>query len=224
MIWLERFPDLTRHCAVLKESWKQQNAAETNAKPQSDHEFLPAALEIMEKPPSPGLRWLLLSAVRPVHDRADLVVRWQGRCRCNRQWQDHPVGQCQDHPAYRDRLCPRDPCTQRPACRGRPVAGRTGSHAGRGRRSAGGAGLMTAEVVAARNAALLRHMQGRQRAFRRAGRNTGRRCRSQGDLVRASIAEYEGERASLHPQRAEQRRRTGRIRRPKSASSAKRSR
>ncbi len=55
------FPNLTRHWAVLKESWKQQNLAQANAKPQSDHEFLPAALEIMEKPPSPGLRWLLLS-------------------------------------------------------------------------------------------------------------------------------------------------------------------
>ena len=60
MIW-ERFPNVARHVAILKESWKQQNEAQANARPQSDHEFLPAALEIMEKPPSPGLRWLLLS-------------------------------------------------------------------------------------------------------------------------------------------------------------------
>lgn len=55
------FPNLARHWAVLKESWKIQNKAEASAKPRTDHEFLPAALEIMEKPPSPGFRWLMLS-------------------------------------------------------------------------------------------------------------------------------------------------------------------
>lgn len=56
----ERFPTLTRHFAVLRASWAMQNEAARNRPPRSDHEFLPAALEIMEKPPSPGLRMLLL--------------------------------------------------------------------------------------------------------------------------------------------------------------------
>ena len=65
----ERFPALARHWAVLRASWRDQNARDSNVRPQSDHEFLPAALEIMEKPPSPGLRYLLLGA-----DLADPVI------------------------------------------------------------------------------------------------------------------------------------------------------
>jgi hemolysin D len=56
----ERFPTLARHWQVLRESWRAQNEADKAFKPKAEHEFLPAALEIMEKPPSPGLRWLLL--------------------------------------------------------------------------------------------------------------------------------------------------------------------
>ncbi len=56
----DRFPTLARHWQVLRESWRDQNEADKVFKPKAEHEFLPAALEIMEKPPSPGLRWLLL--------------------------------------------------------------------------------------------------------------------------------------------------------------------
>jgi hemolysin D len=56
----DRFPTLAKHWAVLRTSWGMQNEADRNKRPISDHEFLPAALEIMEKPPSPGLRMLLL--------------------------------------------------------------------------------------------------------------------------------------------------------------------
>ena len=47
-----------KHLSVLRESWRRQNQADRNRKPFAEHEFLPAALEIMEKPPSPGLRML----------------------------------------------------------------------------------------------------------------------------------------------------------------------
>ena len=56
----DRFPNLFRHLAVLRASWGVQNEADRRKRPISDHEFLPAALEIMEKPPSPGMRMLLL--------------------------------------------------------------------------------------------------------------------------------------------------------------------
>jgi hemolysin D len=59
-IFAERFPTLARHWQVFRESWRNQNEADQAFKPKAEHEFLPAALEIMEKPPSPGLRWLLL--------------------------------------------------------------------------------------------------------------------------------------------------------------------
>ena len=61
--WLSRcLPNLSRHIAILRTSWILQNEADRNKRPISDHEFLPAALEIMEKPPSPGLRGLMLMA------------------------------------------------------------------------------------------------------------------------------------------------------------------
>lgn len=49
----ERFPALARHWAILKASWRLQDEADAVAKPRTDHEFLPAALEIVERPPSP---------------------------------------------------------------------------------------------------------------------------------------------------------------------------
>src|SRR3954468_6759295 len=57
----ERFPTVARHLSVFREAWRQQNAADRARKPRLEHEFLPAALEIMETPPSPGLRWLMLT-------------------------------------------------------------------------------------------------------------------------------------------------------------------
>ncbi len=54
------FPNLAQHWRVLRVSWRSQNIADKAFKPREEHEFLPAALEIMEKPPSPGLRWLML--------------------------------------------------------------------------------------------------------------------------------------------------------------------
>ena len=55
-----RFPGLARHWSILRESWKEQNIADRLAAPRSDHEFLPAALEVIETPPSPARRLLML--------------------------------------------------------------------------------------------------------------------------------------------------------------------
>ncbi|KEO89089.1 hypothetical protein EH31_13710 [Erythrobacter longus] len=56
----DRFPTIAKHLAVFGEAWRGQNEADKAFKPKEEHEFLPAALEIMEKPASPGMRWLLL--------------------------------------------------------------------------------------------------------------------------------------------------------------------
>ncbi|BCM86709.1 biotin/lipoyl-binding protein [Methylobacterium indicum] len=55
----DRFPGFARHLAVLRAAWAAQDRTEHARRPISDHEVLPAALEIMERPPSPGLRALL---------------------------------------------------------------------------------------------------------------------------------------------------------------------
>lgn len=83
----ERFPTLARHWQVLRESWRWQNEADKAFKPKAEHEFLPAALEIMERPPSPGLRWLMLmtcglmvlALIWAVIGRVDVVATAAGK-------------------------------------------------------------------------------------------------------------------------------------------------
>lgn len=60
MTLAERFPGLTRHWMVLRTAWRAQDEAARSRRERSDTEFLPAALEIIETPPSPGLRYLML--------------------------------------------------------------------------------------------------------------------------------------------------------------------
>ncbi len=57
---LPRFPAFARHWEILRDSWKAQNIADGLTNRHSDHEFLPAALEVIETPPSPLRRNLML--------------------------------------------------------------------------------------------------------------------------------------------------------------------
>ncbi|MEL7218257.1 MAG: biotin/lipoyl-binding protein, partial [Pseudomonadota bacterium] len=83
----DRFPTLARHLGVFRESWRDQNAADEAFKPKDEHEFLPAALEIMEKPASPGLRWLMLltcglfvlALIWSIFGRIDVVATAAGK-------------------------------------------------------------------------------------------------------------------------------------------------
>ncbi len=64
-------------------------------------------------------------------------------------------------------------------------------------------GLQTVQIIAARNAALLGHVQGGSERLRMPAGTPNAITDTQDDFVRTSIAEYEGERASLIQQRAE---------------------
>ena len=197
------FPNLVRHWAIFKESWKQQDAAQASAKPQSDHEFLPAALEIMEKPPSPGLRWLLLSLCAlftitlawSFIGKVDVVATASGKVIPSdnvKIIQPIEIGYVRkihvkngEHVEAGQLLVELDPT----------LAGADAAQASQG--------LLTAEVIAARNTALLDHLRGRGSRFRAPAGTSANVAATQGDFVRTSIAEYEGERASLIQQRAE---------------------
>ena len=82
-----KFPALARHGNVLKESWRERNAVDKLVKPRENHEFLPAALEIMEKPASPGLRWMallictlfVLALVWAIFGKIDVVATAAGK-------------------------------------------------------------------------------------------------------------------------------------------------
>jgi hemolysin D len=199
----QRFPNITRHVAILRESWRRQDETDRIARPRSDHEFLPAALEIMEKPPSPGLRWLMLSLcgllvvalVWSIVGRVDVVATASGKVVPSgnvKQIQPIEIGYVRaihvkngQHVEAGQLLVELDPT----------LAGAEAEQASKG--------LLGAEVDAARNAALLGHLGGRSSRFTAPAGTSSEIASTQSQYVRSAIAEYEGERASLTQQRAE---------------------
>lgn len=197
------FPNLLRHWAVFKESWKQHNQLEATAKPLSDHEFLPAALEIMEKPPSPGLRWLLLSIcglftialIWSFAGRADVVATASGKVIPSdnvKIIQPIEIGYVRkihvrngQHVEAGQLLVELDPT----------LAGADAAQASQR--------LLTSQVIAARNLALLEYLKAGRSRFTAPAGTPPEIASTQNDFVQSSIAEYEGERASLIQQRAE---------------------
>lgn len=207
MSWRERlsqrYPSVARHLTILRESWRRQDEAARNVRPRSDHEFLPAALEIMEKPPSPGLRWLMLSLcgllvialVWSIVGRVDVVATASGKvvpAGNVKQIQPIEIGYVRaihvkngQHVEAGQLLVELDPT----------LAGAEAEQASKG--------LLGAEVDAARNAALLGHLGGRSARFTAPEGTSSEVASTQSQYVRSAITEYEGERASLVQQRAE---------------------
>lgn len=198
-----RFPALARHFDVLRESWRLQNEADGKAKPRSDHEFLPAALEIMEKPPSPGLRWLLLSLcilfgvalAWSIFGKVDVVATAGGKV--------VPSGNVK---------------VIQPVELGyvRAIHVRNGEHVTAGQllleldptlagadEAAASAGLLTSELQSARNAALMAHLQGRAARFNAPSGTPSEVALTQQQFIASAIAEYEGQRASLVQRRSQ---------------------
>ncbi|HMT42813.1 HlyD family type I secretion periplasmic adaptor subunit [Sphingorhabdus pulchriflava] len=204
MSFADRFPALAHHWAVLKTSWKQQDEREAIAKPRSDHEFLPAALEIMEKPPSPGLRYLMLAlcalfAITLIWSfvgKVDVVATASGKVIPSgnvKVIQPIEIGYVRAiHVKNGQRvetgqlLVELDPTL-------------AGAEAEQAEQS-----LLSAEVIAARNAALLTHLQGRPARFVAPAGTPAEIAETQANYVRTAIAEYEGEKVSLQQQRAQQ--------------------
>ncbi len=207
MSWRERlsqrFPGAVRHFSILRDSWRRQDEADRSGKPRSDHEFLPAALEIMEKPPSPGLRWLMLSLcglllvalVWSIVGRVDVVATASGKvvpAGNVKQIQPIEIGYVRaihvkngQHVEAGQLLVELDPT----------LVGAEAEQASKG--------LLNAEVDAARDAALLGHLGGRPSGFAAPAGTSPDIARTQSQYVRSAIAEYEGERAALMQQRAE---------------------
>jgi len=207
MNWRERlahrFPGAARHLLILRESWRRQNDADRQARPRSDHEFLPAALEIMEKPPSPGLRWLMLSLcgllivalIWSIIGRVDVVATASGKVIPSgsvKQIQSIEIGSVRaihvrngQHVEAGQLLVELDPTL-------------VGAEAEQANKN-----LLSAEVDAARNAALLGHLDGHRSRFVPPAGTPSDIASTQSQYVRSAIAEYEGERSSLAHQRTE---------------------
>jgi hemolysin D len=197
------FPNLVRHWTIFRMSWQIQDEAAAQAVPSSDTEFLPAALEIIEKPPSPGLRWLMLSLCAlftlallwSFIGKVDVIATAAGRVVPSgsiKVIQPIEIGYVRavhvrngQHVKAGDLLVELDSTL-------------VGAEAAQASNS-----LVRAEGHAARNSALMAHIEGRSARFIAPPGIEDNAVRVQDEFVRAAIAEYEGERASLMQQRAE---------------------
>lgn len=199
----DRFPGLTRHLAVLRESWRNQNEADRNRKPVDEHEFLPAALEIMEKPPSPGLRLLMLALcglftialLWSFLGKVDVVAVGTGKTlptgnvKVIQAMEIGAVRAIHVHNGQRVKkgqlLIELDPT----------LAGADEAQATQG--------LLSARIARARNDALLDHLAGRPARFVAPPGTPPEVAQTQNLVISSAIAEYEAERASLGQSRAE---------------------
>lgn len=204
MSWAaQRFPTLTRNFAVLREAWRRQNAGDKDRKVIKEHEFLPAGLEIMEKPASPGLRILMLllcalfalALIWSVFGKVDVVAVAVGRTL----------------PVANVKLIQ---TTEMAVVRAIHV--RDGQRVRRGQllieldptsatadEAQASQGLLASRIAEARNDALLAHLQGRGAVFRAPPGTPAEIVATQSELIRSKVAEYEAQRASLGQQRAQ---------------------
>jgi hemolysin D len=196
-----RYPAVSRHWQVLRESWRSQNLADRAFRERAEHEFLPAALEVMESPPSPGLRMLLwltcglftLALLWAVLGKVDVVAVAPGKV----------------VPAGNVKLI-------QPIEIGavRAIHVRNGQFVRKGQllieldstlASAAQAQseltLGSARILQARNDALLAYLEGRAPTFVAPAGTPDAVLRTEQAFVRNAIAQYEAERAALSEQR-----------------------
>jgi hemolysin D len=199
----DRFPTLSRHLTVLREAWRSQNEADRARKPIDEHEFLPAALEITETPPSPGLRILMLllcalfaiALLWSVIGRVDMVAVASGRTL--------PVANVKLIQSMETALV-------------RAIHVRDGQRVRRGEllieldptvasadETQAAQGLLAARIAEARNDALLAHLQGRPALFHVPAGTPIDIVATQNELIRSKVAEYEAQRAALIQGRAQ---------------------
>jgi hemolysin D len=199
-----KFPTLSHHWRVLKISWTMQDEADKTRRPISDHEFLPAALEIMEKPASPGLRMLLLllcglftiALIWSAIGKVDVVAVASGKVIPSANVkiiQPIEIGSVRaihvrngQHVQKGQLLVELDPT----------LAGADEAQAGQQ--------LLSSNVLRARNAAVLAYLAGRPARFVAPPGTPPAVVRNQDQFVRTAIAEYEAQRASFAQQRAQQ--------------------
>lgn len=197
------FPNVARHWTILRESWRAQTAADARALKRSDEEFLPAALEIMEKPPSAGLRWLMLSLcalfiialVWSIVGKVDVVAVATGRV--------VPTGNVKIvQPIETGMVRAIHVRNGQRVVAGQILVELDSTLAGADV-DAAQAGLGNAELIAARNTAILAHIEGRSSAFVTPPGTEPAQAATQARYVRATIGEYEAQAATLRRQRAE---------------------
>lgn len=199
----DRMPNLAHHWRVLRTAWRLEKEDRPRRKPRLDHEFLPAALEIIEKPPSPGLRWLMLILCTLFA----IALLWA----CIGKVDTVAVATGKVVPSANSKII------QAIEIGGvRAIHVRNGQHVRRGQLlieldpTLAGAedaqatqGLLSARMTQARNDALLRYLATGHLAYASPPGLPAAVAETQARFVRAAVAEYEAERASLQESRAQ---------------------
>lgn len=199
-----RFPTLAHHLTVLREAWRQENEARRGRRKRiAEHEFLPAALEIIEKPPSPGLRILMLllcglfalALLWSFVGRVDVVAVASGRTL--------PIANVKVIQPIEIGVVRAIHVRNGQRVRRGQLLIELDPTAAAGQESQATRGLLAADVARARNRALLAHLQGRPASFAAPAGTPADVAATQAEVVRSKIAEYESERRSLLQNRAE---------------------
>ncbi|VAV90572.1 hypothetical protein MNBD_ALPHA04-2196, partial [hydrothermal vent metagenome] len=198
-----RFPMLAQHLMVLRSAWADQNGRDEAHKPQSDHEFLPAALEITEKPSSPGLRWLMLilctlfaiTLLWSFIGKVDVVATATGKVvpsTSSKIIQPIEIGSI------------------------RAIHVKNGQHVKKGQllveldstisnadEAQSTQQLISAQIIRARNDALMAYLKSGEARFAAPPETPVQVAITQRQYIRSAIAEYEAEKAGLKQARAE---------------------
>lgn len=199
-----RIPGLSHHLTVLREAWRQENSAARRRKRKiAEHEFLPAALEIIERPPSPGLRLLMLllcglfslALLWSFLGRVDVVAVATGRTL--------PVANVKIVQPMEIGVVRAIHVSNGQRVKRGQLLIELDPTAAAGEETQATRGLLAAQVVRARNAALLAHIDGRAGSFEGPPGTPAEVVATQRELVRSKIAEYEAERRTLTENRAE---------------------
>ena len=200
---MNRFHALSKHLTVLRESWREQNARDRSFRGSEHHAFLPAALEIIEEPPSPGLRWLLLlicslfvaGLVWATFGRVDIVTVASGKVVSSgnvKIVQPIETGTIREIHVQNGQFV-----------RAGQLLIELDPTLANAEEAQSAQSLQSAEIVKARNDALLSYLETGSARFRTPAGTTPSVVRTEQTFIQNSIAQYEAQRAGLVQQRAE---------------------
>lgn len=194
---------MARHWSVLRESWSLETQRRKRARRYEEHDFLPAALEVLEKPPSPvgrailggitafvviALAWAIFGHVDVVATATGKIIP-QGNVKVIQPAEYGVVKQLSvrdgDRVAAGDVLIELDPA-------------QTGAEQGQAAQA-----LATAAIEEARAAALLTYLDGANPLFKAPPGTAPSLARVQQALINSQVAEYDAQLAALAQQQRE---------------------
>jgi len=199
----DRFPTMAKHLGVFGEAWRGQNEADKAFKPKEEHEFLPAALEIMEKPASPGMRWLMLiictlfvlALIWAFFGKIDVVATAAGKAVPGdniKVVQPIEIGSVREIHVKNGQFVKAGELLIEldPTLANADEAQSTQT-------------LLSARIIQARNDALLAHLQGKRARFVPPEGTPPEIIQTEEAFVTNAVAQYEAQRAAITQQRAE---------------------